>query len=56
MTYATVLSTASALAAWVAAGICCALWVGAAMELPVGLAAIADDHESLGVRLGPAPS
>ena len=31
-------------------------WVAAAVELPKGLEAIADDHASLGVRRAPAPS
>jgi len=53
---ATVLSTSSALAAWAAAAVCVAVWVAAAIELPIGLEAIADDHESFGVRLGAAPS
>lgn len=54
--YLTVASTSSVLAAWMVAAACAALWVGAAIELPIGLEAIADDHASLGVRLGASPS
>jgi hypothetical protein len=55
-TYLTVLSTSSALAAWAVAGVTGAVWIAAAIELPIGLTAIAEDHASLGVRPGPAPS
>jgi Protein of unknown function (DUF2510) len=55
-TYLTVLSTSSMVLAWLVAAVCSAVWVGAAIELPPGLEAIADDHESLCVRLGVAPS
>ncbi len=55
-TYLTVVSTSSALAAWAVAAVCGALWVAAAIELPIGLEAIADDHASLGVRPMAAPS
>jgi hypothetical protein len=52
----TVFSTSSSIAAWAVAAACAAAWVGAAIELPIGLEAIADDHASFGVRLTAAPS
>lgn len=55
-TYLTVLSTPSAFAAWAVAAVCSVAWVAAAIELPIGLEAIADDQRSLGVRLRAAPS
>jgi hypothetical protein len=51
--YLTVFSTSSVLAAWAVAAASAAVWVAAAIELPIGLEAIADDHASLGVRLRP---
>lgn len=54
--YLTVLSTSSAFAAWAAAVVCGAVWVAAAIALPIGLEAIADDQASFGVRLRSAPS
>jgi hypothetical protein len=54
--WVTVLWTASPAAAWTAAAICGALWVGAAVELPAALQAIAEDHAALGVRPSRAPS
>ena len=54
--WATSLSTSSLVAAWAVAVACAALWVAAAVELPKGLEAIAEDHASLGVRREPAPS
>lgn len=50
------LTTASLAAVWAVAGVCAAVWLAAAVELPKGLEAIADDHASLGVRRAPAPS
>jgi len=49
-------STPSLLAAWAVAALCAVSWIAAAVELPQGLAAIAQDHESLGVRLAPRRS
>jgi hypothetical protein len=43
-------------AAWAVAGACGLVWLAAAVELPRGLEAIADDHASLGVRRTPVPS
>jgi hypothetical protein len=54
--WAVSLSTSSLAAVWSVAAVCAACWVAAAVELPKGLEAIADDHASLGVRRGPAPS
>lgn len=50
------LATSSLPAAWGIAAACTVAWVAAAVELPKGLEAIADDHASLGVRRAPAPS
>jgi hypothetical protein len=54
--YATLLATASVAAAWAVAGVAALAWVAAAVALPEGLQSIADDHASLGVRLGPSYS
>jgi hypothetical protein len=54
--YATVLATSSVAVAWVVASIAAVAWVAAAIALPTGLQSIADDHDSLGVRLGPSYS
>jgi hypothetical protein len=54
--YVTVLWTSSLVVAWGVAALCVLAWGAAAFELPVGLAAIAEDHESLDVRLRRAPS
>jgi hypothetical protein len=54
--YATVLWTSSLAVAWVVAAACILAWAAAAFELPVGLAAIAEDHETLDVRARRASS
>lgn len=54
--WATTLSTSSLAAAWGVAAVCAAIWTAAAIELPRGLQAIAEDHASLGVRRAPAAS
>jgi len=54
--WATSLTTSSLAAAWSLAIVCAGLWIAAAVELPRGLEAIAEDHASLGVRRTPAPS
>jgi hypothetical protein len=54
--YATVLSTSSMALAWGLAALCALSWFAAAYELPLGLRAIAEDHESLDVRLRRSPS
>ncbi len=52
----TVLSTASLAIAWAVAAVCSGLWLGAALQLPVGLRSIAEDHASLDVHPSHAPS
>jgi hypothetical protein len=54
--WVTTLATSSLTATWSLAVVCAGLWVAAAVELPRGLEAVADDHASLGVRRTPAPS
>lgn len=54
--YATVLTTPSAVAAWAVAAVGAIAWVAAAVVLPLGFQAIAEDHASLGVRLSPSYS
>ncbi|HEV3213472.1 MAG TPA: DUF2510 domain-containing protein [Acidimicrobiales bacterium] len=54
--WATTLSTSSLAAAWCLAVVAAAVWVLAAIELPRGLEAIAEDHASLGVRRAPTRS
>lgn len=53
---ATVWSTSSLVAAWVVAACCAVAWAVAAVALPLGLSAIAEDHESLRVRAAARPS
>jgi hypothetical protein len=48
--YVTVLWTSSLPLAWAIAALCGVAWIAAAFELPLGLAAIAEDHEGLDVR------
>lgn len=45
-----VATTPSLAAAWAAAAACAACWVLAAIELPIGFAAVDDDHRTLDVR------
>jgi len=52
----TAIVSSSVAAAWALAGACALAWVGAALELPRGFEAIADDHVSLGVRRAARPS
>jgi hypothetical protein len=54
--WATTLATSSLLATWSLAIVCAVIWSAAAVELPRGLEAVAEDHASLGVRRTPAPS
>jgi hypothetical protein len=52
----TTVATSSLTAAWVVAAASALAWLAAAIELPRGLEAVADDHASLGVRRAAAPS
>jgi len=52
----TALASSSAAATWALAVVSAIVWVAAAVELPRGLEAIAEDHASLGVRRAAAAS
>jgi hypothetical protein len=54
--WAVTLATSSLPWTWAVAVACAVAWLAAAIELPKGLEAIAEDHASLGVRRAPAPS
>jgi hypothetical protein len=54
--YATVLWTSSLAFTWAVAALCVLAWAAAAYQLPLGLQAIAEDHESMNVRLRRMPS
>ncbi len=55
-TIAVVSTTPSVLAAWLAAAASVVVWSAAAVMLPLGLGAIADDHQSLRARPAGRPS